>query len=194
MRKRVYYFFTFYTLFFQTANIDLFHFFKRLKYRYLIRKNIYRLILAFRTNRLFVDLRTAKKKKSMISISCGMFIKYFEKKKAIKKTKAIKFLIAKYLRKIYILTKIKNTILFVKNNPTFLIEMLNLVNTPIIHKFYDPLAKKIIDEANNKYSVVRFLYFVFLENKRFSTNKTKKKGRVKRKILRKLTLKDQIVD
>jgi hypothetical protein len=134
------------------------------------------------------------RKKNFLFVSTGFFIKYFENRKSFKKGKAVKLLIAKYLRKIFLLSRASNFLLIVKNNPTFLLEMLNFINIPIIHKFLDPISHKVIEEKNNDLCLIKFLYFIFLNNVNFSNNKIKKKGRIKRKIFRKLVLKDKIID
>jgi hypothetical protein len=104
---------------------------------------------------------------------------------------------AKYLRKLFIISRIRTTILILKNNPTFLIEILKLINTPIIHKFTDPVDNKIIDETDTKEKQpdwIRFLFFIFTNNINFTKNKGPQKGRIKRKILRKLVIENKIVD
>jgi len=171
--------------------IDAYRFLKVI--RRLRRGALYYLILTFRKNRLFVNVLNSIKK-NFLFVSTGFFIKFFEKRKAFKKGKAVKLLIAKYLRKIFLLSKASNFFLVIKNNPVFLTEMLNFVNIPIIHKFTDPISHKVIEEKNTDACVIKFLYFVFLNNLNFSNNKVKKKGRIKRKIFRKLVLKDNIID
>jgi len=57
---------------------------------------------------------------------------------------------AKYLRKLFIISKITNIILILKNNPSNLTEILKLINTPIVHKFVDPIEHKEIDESGTK--------------------------------------------
>jgi hypothetical protein len=127
-------------------------------------------------------------------VSSGLFIKFFEKRKSIKKNKNIKLLMIKYLRKLFIISKINNLILIIKKIPLFINEMINFLNTPIAHKFVNPIDNKIIDESLNRKISIRFLYFIFMENKNFSKNKTPSKGRIKRKILRKVTFENKIID
>lgn len=130
-----------------------------------------------------------------MGIATGLFIKFFEKKKSMKKNKLIKFLMSKFLRKLIITLNLKNLILVFKKTPVFLIETLNFLNQPTVHKFNDPIHNKIINEAlSPSPRLIKFLYFIFLKNYSFSKNKMKKKGRVKRKIYRKLILTNQIVD
>ena len=100
----------------------------------------------------------------------------------------------KYLRKLFIISKINNLILIIKKTPLFVNELINFLNTPIAHKYINPIDQKIIDESVNRYLAIRFSYFIFTENKNFSKNKTPAKGRIKRKILRKITFENKIID
>lgn len=179
-----------YNLFFYSIFLDLFYLNKFLK-----KKNrlIYFLILSFRKNKLYINLQNFNKK-NYLSISTGLFIKFFEKRKSLKKNKTIKLLMAKYIRKLFLISKIKNIILVIKKIPLFINELLNFLNSPIAHKFLNPLDNKIIEENETNFIQIKFLYFLFLNNKNFSKNKTLKKGRIKRKILRKVIFENKIID
>lgn len=182
-----------YNTFFSSCAIDLFYARQFFKTRY--NRTLYYLIFSFFKNKLFINLQNYKKK-NYTFVSPGLFIKFFEKKKSLKKTKTIKFLMAKYLRKLFIISKITNIILILKNNPSNLTEILKLINTPIVHKFVDPIEHKEIDESGTKirYFWVKFLFFIFSKNISFSNNKMRKRGRIKRKILRKLVLENRLID
>ncbi len=179
-----------YNLFFYSIYLDIFHLNKFLKKKDRI---IYFLILSFKKNKLFINLQNINKK-TYCSISTGLFIKFFDKRKSIKKNKTIKLLMAKYIRKLLLISKIKNLILVIKKIPLFLNELINLFNLPIVHKFLNPVDGKIIEEEDNNFLQIKFLYFLFLENKNFSKNKNPQKGRIKRKILRKIIFENKIVD
>jgi hypothetical protein len=179
-----------YRFFFYSIYIDIFFFLRFLKLKNIL---IYFLILSFKKKKLFINLKNLKKK-NFLSLSTGLFIKFFEKKKSIKKNKAIKLLMAKYLRKLFIISKIKNIILIIKKTPVFLNEIINFFNLPIAHKFLNPIDQKAIEESFNDSLTIKFLYFIFMENKNFSKNKAPQKGRIKRKILRKITFENKIID
>lgn len=106
------------------------------------------MVVSFPQNRMFVNLLNSKKK-NFLFLSSGLFIKFFEKRKSFKKNKTIKILIAKYLRKIFIMTRLKNIVLISKNTPSSLVDFLVFLNTPIVHKFQDPLTNDIIEEKQN---------------------------------------------
>jgi hypothetical protein len=180
-----------YNYLFQKITYDAFFFFIFLKKK----KNrpLYHLILTFRNNKMFVNIND-RLKRNYFFISTGLFIKYFEKKKLFKKSKVIRTLLIKYLRKIFLLINFPRTILIVKKNPIFFLDFLNLFNQQIPHKFHEPLTnREIIDNKPNK-NITKFLYFIFLNAENFTKNKTKKQGRVKRKIFRKIVSRNSIID
>jgi hypothetical protein len=150
--------------------------------------------LTFKDNqRLYVNFQNYKKK-NFFFLSHGFFLKYFEKKKSMKKNKSMKMLVARYLRKLYLLIKFKHTIFFIKKTPSSLLEMINALNTPIIHKFSNPFSEKIVEEMNFTKNIFNINYFIFFKNIDFSGNKIRKKGRIKRKITRKIVIESSIID
>lgn len=78
--------------------------------------------------------------------------------------------------------------------PVFLLEIVNFLNQPISHKFLNPYTNKVIEETNTKLYHLKIFNIIFLNNKNFSTNKIKKKGRIKRKIIRKVILENKLID
>jgi len=101
---------------------------------------------------------------------------------------------AKQLRKVFLITKIRNIILTVKSTPLYLNEIINFLNTPIAHKFIDPIRNDFIEEDQDIPFILKFHYFVFIQNKNFTRNKLPSKGRIKRKILRKIIFQNKIID
>jgi hypothetical protein len=123
-----------------------------------------------------------------------MFIKFFEKRKSAKKNKNIKLLMAKFLRKLIYIVKIKYLFFFVRNNPLHLTDFLFFLNTPIIHKYVNPENGQIIEEKNVNSSLFKITNFIFFKNIDFTKNKIRKKGRIKRKITRKVVLTNNLTD
>lgn len=181
-------FFFFYNAYLLYLKINSLHFIKKLK-----KKSIfYNLIFTFKKNKFFVNFHD-KLKRNYLFLSSGFFIKNFEKKKLYKKSKIIRILMYKYLRKVFLLIKIPNTIVTLKKNPIFLLEFLNIFHQEIPHKFREPLTLREISDSNDKL-LTNITYFIFLNNKSYVKFKQKKKGRVKRKIFRKIVLRNNITD
>lgn len=181
-----------YTLFFEKTFQDIYYF---LKWKHLYKKNfVYNLILTFNQTKFFVNFLNSKKNKNYFSLTTGLFVKYFGKKKALKKNKILKLLMGKYVRKLFLILQINKLILTIKNNPIYLFEFLKNLNSPIVHKFFNPYDKTLIEDTVNATFNTKSIYFIFYKNTSYSTLKTKKRGRIKRKISRKLILKNQLID
>lgn len=158
------------------------------------KKYFFNLFLMFKKRRLTLNLQDYCGN-NLFFLAPGFFIKFFEKKKSLKNNKSFKILAARYLRKLYLFIKIKYSIFHVKKTPACLLEFLSSLNSPIIHKFYDPFTNKLIEEKLSfKKPLINVSYFIFSKNIDFSNNKIQKKGRVKRKITRKLILENSIPD
>ena len=156
---------------------------------------ILNLTLSFRKNQLFLHLQDLKKRDYCFA-SLGFFIKFFAKKKSLKKNKIMKFLLAKFIRKLFIISNILVTNLIVRGLPTNLSEMLVFINQPLRHKFIDPEDGSIIDESKIKVGGyrIKFNYIIFIKNKAFGFVRLRQKGRIKRKLVRKLTKRGKITD
>jgi len=152
------------------------------------------MFLTFKNRRLFLNLQD-NKGNNLFFLAPGFFIKFFEKNKSLKNNKSFKILAARYLRKLYLFVKIKYSIFNIKKTPASLVEFLSALNSPIIHKFHDPFTNKLIEEKPFfKKPLVNVAFFLFSKNIDFSNNKIKKKGRVKRKVTRKLVLENSLSD
>jgi len=182
-------YFFLYSIVFFTVNMRVFYQEKKKKRKY--KRVYYHLILTFRQGKLFLNINDYIKR-NYFFISSGFFIKFFEKKKLYKKSKIVRSLLIKYLRKLFLLIRIPRLVLIVKNKPVNLVEFLKLLNLEIPHKFYEPLTnREIIDDGLR---LTKFLYFIFYKNTSYVKNKVRKKGRIKRKIFRKLVRQNNLTD
>lgn len=151
------------------------------------------ILFNFSQNKFFINLLDTNKK-AFFFVSSGFFIKFFEKKKSFKKNKLVKLLMIKFLRKILILIKLKNLIFFIRNNPINFLELLNTLNQPIVHNFINPINGSLIKDSSTNDLKFSFNFLIFLKNQPYTFLKKRKKGRVKRKILRKIILENNLVD
>jgi hypothetical protein len=150
--------------------------------------------LYFRRKSLFVLIHD-RHNYAYASLSTGFFIKFFKKKKTLKKHRLLRVLIGRYLRKLFILTGVKNLRVTIYGVPLYLLEILNTMNRPTSHIFYDPVTEKnISDTAKTNQTTARVVYFFFIKNVPFVVQRSRKKGRIKRKIRRKLVAKNKLID
>jgi len=100
----------------------------------------------------------------------------------------------KFLRKILLILRLKNIIVLSRGVPVHFSLLLATLFRPLAHPFVDPLTGTTVDETQGSKGIINMSALFFLTSKPFGTQKTKKKGRVKRKIRRKLVRSNSIID
>jgi len=158
-------------------------------------KRLFKLLFNFKGHYLYITLLN-KQKKILFSLNTGLFIKFFNFRKSLKKSKSSKLLLMRYLRKLLIITKINNFKFYIKQTSSQLPTLLHMLHSPLNHVFTDPLTGEAIDEENKEWKlpVFNFVYIIFLKNKPYGKMKTKNAGRLKRKIQRRLIKLNNIKD
>ena len=160
----------------------------------------YYLTITFKRTLFFVNLHTSLQK-NYFSLTLGLFLKFLKKRKSFKKNKTVRLLAMRFLRKFFISLSFKNLFLRVCGVPFEFNKLLAVLQKPIIHQFVDPLSNKVIDETTREYRkkllhnpifVTPFIHFV--RTKSYTYLKQKKRGRVKRKIRRRLVKMNNLVD
>jgi len=152
------------------------------------------LYMRFNKHRLIIALADEKKCNTHFFLSTGLLLKHFQRKKSIKKNKSMKLLMARFLRKLLILLRLRNIILRIRGVPLYLDIMLAMLFRPLSHFFTDPFTGQEIDEIQKKKTRLNFSAIVFTRFKPFGYQKEKKMGRVKRKIRRKLVKLNAVID
>ena len=162
-----------------------------------LKKNIYMnsqkiFSLNFKRNRFFPTLRTLSNE-NYLFLSLGMFLKFFQKTKAFLRSKTMYLLASSFIRKILLFSSLKNLILTISRVPVFLKEILSTINDPVTNLYKNPFNENLVFEKNN-INPFKFSTIIFLNNKEFGQMKLKKKGRLKRKISKRITLVNRIID
>lgn len=174
-----------------TTNIDLLSFrntssfFPKFKYKHI-------LFLNFKRKRFFPSLQSLKRQVYM-TYSLGMFSKFFNKGKSFIKNKLVFITMAGFLRKVMLFAVIRELLLVVRRTPLYLSELLSTINLPVIVNYKHPFLKTNVDELELT-SFFMFHYFIFINSKPYSFMKSKKKGRVKRKITKRIVKINQLID
>lgn len=157
------------------------------------KSSYYNLYFNFRLNRFFISILNSKGR-LYTSLSVGLFLKFFQNKKSLKKNKLFKLLLAKYLRKLLIISNIKNIYLYIKKTPVHIYEICNLLTSPLPKPFFNPLKGVNIIESDDKHYNLNIRYIFFKGTKSYTSMKVCRKGRLKRKIQKRILKLNRITD
>jgi len=177
-------------LFYNSLRFGQFLYHKQRRVSSVFDHNLY---LTFSPSRFYINLRNYANI-NYFSLSVGLFLKFFNNQKSLKKTKTFKFLLVKLLRKLLIVSGIRQFVIFFKRPPILLAEVFRFLTSPLITPFYDPVQDKTCIEDDRKYTRFSFKYFFFLKTVSYTTMKGKQKGRLKRKISKKIIKRNRIAD
>ena len=161
---------------------------------YFNKNRLFNLRFKFNHNKFRIVLNHNILKYQYFFLSSGLLLKGFGFKKSVKKLQSTKLLLVKLLRKMLLIVKVRNISLTVKGVPVNLPQYLRTLLTPINHYLIDPTTSMLHDEITKKPFEFHFHSVHFLKGLYFNQTKLRKRGRVKRKILRKLVLKNKLTD
>ena len=150
-----------------------------------------------KTHRLYINMRNQKEiNYNYLSLSPGMFLKFYNNKRPLKRSKLFKLLVVKFLRKLLIAAGVVHFYVIVRRSPTLFSELFKKFMTPDINPYLLPGRKSGYDDSahNLTKSVFSTYKFIFAKTKFFGTFKDRRRGRLKRKIARRLIKKNNILD
>lgn len=150
------------------------------------------LTLNYKRKRFFPVIRDLSGT-TFFNTSLGILSKYLQKGKFFTKKKIVFLLVASLIRKMLLYSSLYNLVLMIKRTPMYLNEILSVINNPVSNIYNDPFTKKEVNEfkiVNN----FRFTNVIFTTTKPYGPVKTKNKGRLKRKISKKLILIGRVTD
>lgn len=150
------------------------------------------LLLNFKRNRFFPSIKSSNST-TYLTLSLGLFSSFFKKGKFFIKNKSVYLVLAGFLRKILIYSGINNLIMFIKHTPMYLHELISTISNPVINLYKNPFSSENVNEILTK-NKFYFNMFIFLKNKPYTFLKSKKKGRVKRKISKRVVSINRLVD
>ena len=119
-------------------------------------------------------------------VSAGIFSRYFFFQKSVKKSKALKLVMARFTRKMIILLDLCNITLMVRGLPFMLENLISTLLSPLRHPFINPLLGDVFDEVNTVGKSLHVSSLTFFNIKPFGLVKTRLRGRIKRKIRRRI--------
>lgn len=106
----------------------------------------------------------------------------------------MKLLTMRFLRKLLLIIRFKNLTVHAKGVPLFLDTLINTLYRPVTHPMRNPLTGSLIDEVTSKPRNLLISGITFFHPKPYGSLKQKKKGRIKRKIRRKVIKSNRVID
>ena len=147
---------------------------------------VHQLRFRFTNSRLTLLFTNPWTRADYFFVSAGIFTRYFFFQKSVKKSKALKLVMARFTRKMIILLDLCNIILLVRGLPFMLENLILTLLSPLRHPFVSPLLGDVFDEVNTVGKSLCISSLVFFNIKPFGFVKTRLKGRIKRKIRRRI--------
>ena len=154
--------------------------------------------LNFTRNRFFPSVRSFFKGNVYITLSLGLFSKFFLKPKCFTKSKTVYLTTAAFLRKVLLYCSLPHLYLFINKTPKYFNEILAKINEPAIPIYKNPFPNpnnpnQLINEYE-RVNTFAFSALMFFNNKKYGLVKMRKRGRLKRKIFRRLVSSNRVLD
>lgn len=150
-----------------------------------------------KTHRLYLNMQGKRDSSyNYFSLFPGFFLKFYKNRRPLKRTKLFKILLVKFLRKVLVSTNIRFIQIIVNRAPTFFTELYRLLITPSIVPYRLPNKISLYQDSFNNINQSPFQIkkFLFLRTKFYGLFKEKRRGRLKRKVARRLFKKNNVMD
>lgn len=158
------------------------------------RIDAYILNLNFKKNRFFPQLKDTFFKKTVFNNSLGIISKYFSLRKSYLRGKSSYLLTAAYLRRLLLNINILKLRLEITKVPKYLKDIIRVLLTSANVFYRNPFNNNIIVNERARPTSFIFSYVFFTNNKSWGVIKRKKRGRLKRKISKKIILLNNVLD
>lgn len=152
-------------------------------------------ILNFKRLRFFPLARPRYSGETVFTTSLGCIAKFLNKGKSYTKNKAVFLLTGVLLRRILLYSGFMDMHLIINRTPIYFQEILTQIHAPSKSLYKHPfMPKKVIDESSDKIQHFDFKYVSFENTKSYGYTKWKKKGRLKRKITKRIFSLNRVID
>lgn len=159
--------------------------------------NIHILDLNFARRRFFPQLKNINdlnnNQETIFNNSLGITSKYFSKSRKFLKSKASYLFSASYIRRFLTYLGLEDLTLLVRKIPVYLKDIIRVILSPTNVLYKNPFLGGIVNEKRMRIKFT-FAYIHFNNNKPYGLVKRKKKGRLKRKISKRVIMVNNILD
>ena len=148
----------------------------------------------FKLTKLSLNIESKSPKYNILSLNPGFIFSKFFEKRHLKKQRQTHSLLMRFVRKVLIFLNLQHFNLIVRGIPSNLTILLKILNTPVSHLTRNPLQNyaTFIDTSGAFQLKIWLVYYI--KTFFFGKRKLKKKGRLKRKIARKVLANNRLID
>lgn len=151
-------------------------------------------VLNFKRGKFF-PLISDSVEKPLVTLSLGIVSSRLNKGASFKKKKSTFLFVASFIRKVLIHSGTRGVGLVIHRTPQYFSEILSTMYTTSVTLYKDPFRNQVTSESlhgkSYKYSIP---FILFQKTKSFGYIKAGKKGRLKRKIAKRLVLSNRVTD
>jgi len=155
--------------------------------------NSHNLDFNFKKQRFFPQLENFFLKKTVFNASLGIISKFFSKSKKFLRSKNSYIFLATYFRRFLTYLNISNLYLFIRKIPKYLKDILRVLLSKANVLYKNPFKHEVINEKK-KSVIFNLSYIYFYNNKPHGVIRRKKRGRLKRKIMKRIILLNSLID
>jgi hypothetical protein len=129
-----------------------------------------------------------------LTFSVGATFSSYLPKKNMKRSRKYKLLLMRLIRKLLLLLNMYDITLLVKKAPHDLPLLILSLTKPLTHTYTNPFTQKIHNESLTTLNTIKLWGVTFQKTLNFAALKGRKRGKVKRKVYRKLIYRNNVVD
>ena len=148
--------------------------------------HLHQLRFRFIGSRLTILLTNLDTRTDHFFVSAGIFTRYFFFQKSVKKSKVLKLIMVRFIRKMLIMLQLGEVTLRVRGVPFMFEQLVTTMLASLRHPFINPLTGEVFDEVNTHGASLSIKLLTFINTQPFGFMKTRLKGRIKRKIRRRI--------
>jgi hypothetical protein len=151
------------------------------------------LVLNYKRLRFYPVIRDFKGS-TLFNCSLGIIAKFLNKGKSFTKKKAVYLLLFSLIRKVLLFSKLDNLILVLNRTPKYLQEFMSTLYTPSVSIYSNPFKTSQLFYETSEHTHFDFRYVKVLTSRPYGYIKMGKRGRLKRKISKRVQLSNRVLD
>ena len=153
------------------------------------------LVLNFKRLRFFPLIKSGINGETFANTSLGILSKFTNKGKSFIRKKPSFLLVSSFIRRMLLFTQLPHIHLYINRTPLYFQEVFSSIFTPSKSIYRHPFLPKItVDESYDNVRQFNFDFVSFTNTRPYGYVKGKRKGRLKRKITKRVLSMNRVID